>query len=101
MSAVSPSEPPAAFRKRPVPPPPADRQVAVDTLDWSEPAQPRRGRSAAAIIVATMASLLAVGLGYAAWQQWQAREGAVATLTKTRAQVQSVTQERKRAQLSL
>src|ERR1700759_3037353 len=100
MRAVSPSDPPPAPRKRPVPPPPADRQATADTLEWSEPAQPRTGRSVG-IIVAIMASLLALGLGYAAWQQWQAREDTVASLIKTRAQLESVTQERKRAQLSL
>ena len=74
----------------------------ADTIEWSEPEPPRKGRrSAGAIIVALMTSLLAVGLGYAAWQQWQARESAVAALTNTRTQLQALTQEHKRSQQSL
>jgi chemotaxis protein MotB len=74
----------------------------ADTIEWSEP-EPRRKsrRSAAPIVVALMAILLAGGLGYAAWQQWQARESAVAALGNTRTQLQALTQEHKRSQLSL
>jgi chemotaxis protein MotB len=51
--------------------------------------------------VALLASLLAVGVGYVAWQQWQARESAIAALTGTRMQLQALTQAHKRSQQSL
>jgi chemotaxis protein MotB len=102
MSAVGPNEPAGPARKKPIPPPPAaDRQVSVETIEWEEPPARPKTRSTGLIIACIATSLLAIGLGYAGFQQWQAQQSTLAALTKTHAEVQALTQARAKLQLSL
>ncbi|HKU39892.1 MAG TPA: OmpA family protein [Polyangiales bacterium] len=98
MSAVSPNQTPRTARKAPAQHTPSEHEIA-ETIEWAEP-QPRRKSSAGAWIVAVTATLLAVGLGYVASEQWRARESALASLSKTHIELQSVMKDRAAAQQS-
>ena len=94
MSAVPEDVASKARRRPPLPTP--DDQAMAETIEWEEPnTQPRR--SGGSWLVTLTALLLAGGLGYVSWQQWQARESAVAALGKTGAQLQTLTKEHSQA----
>lgn len=99
MSGVSPNQP-SRNRKDPAPPTPSEHEVA-ETIEWVDPPSASRRRGGAgAWIVAITATLLAVGLGYVASEQWRARQSAVALLEKTNNELQTATRERAAAQQS-
>lgn len=92
MSAVPQKQAPRPPRSQPLDLTPPEHATA-DTIEWAEPRPRRRGGSTGLWLVAITATLLATGLGYLGWEQWQARQSAVATLDKTNAQLQALTKE--------
>jgi chemotaxis protein MotB len=65
-------------------------------VDWQPPIRKRGSRGV--LVVAILASVLAVGLGYVASEQWRGGRSALGMLTKTQSELQMVAQERSRAQ---
>jgi chemotaxis protein MotB len=96
------ANPPSSTARKPPPAKPAPAEPpAPETLEWAEPVLAQPPRSKGPMIVAVTATLLALGLGYVATEQWQAGQRTLATLTKTRAQVQALSLERTRLDLGL
>ena len=92
MSAVSPNQA-RTPRKPPIDLTPPEQAIA-ETIEWVEPERRRSGRSLGSSVLATLAILLAAGAGYVAWEQSQARQSALATLSKTSAELRTVAGER-------
>jgi chemotaxis protein MotB len=94
MSAV-PNQAARPPRKPPVQHTP-DEQAIAETIEWVEPG-PHPRRSTGLWLVTITSLLLAGGLGYIGWTQWQARQSAVASLDKTGTQLQTLTKEHAQA----
>jgi chemotaxis protein MotB len=92
MSAVSPNQASRKPRTQPTDLTPGEHATA-DTIEWAEPEPRRRGGSTGLWLVTITATLLAIGLGYLAWEQWQARQSALTSLGKTNTQLQALTKE--------
>jgi chemotaxis protein MotB len=75
--------------KPPVPPPPSS-----DTLEWSPAPARNKPGSRAWIVLAIASTLVAVGLGYVGFAQWQAAARASQNLESANAQAQKLGQER-------
>lgn len=72
-------------------------ELNVDTIEWAEPGPPRRARSGGSWLFSIAAVLLALGLGFSTWQQWQARQSALTALDKTNTQLLALTKEHAQA----
>jgi chemotaxis protein MotB len=92
MSVVSQNQGSRTPRSQPPQHTPAEHATA-DTIEWAEPRPRRRGRSTGLWLVTITATLLAIGLGYLTWEQWQARQSALTALGKTNTQLQELSKE--------
>ncbi|HKP60869.1 MAG TPA: OmpA family protein [Polyangiales bacterium] len=100
MSAVSPNQPAKKPRTQPLDHTPAE--LATDeTIEWADP-QPRRsgGRTGLWLVTIT-ATLLALGTGYLGWEQWQARQTALASLGKANTELLALTKQQAQTQQEL
>lgn len=99
MGEVAPNQPVVA-RAQPPATPPSHADELPETLEWQDVSAPRRsGRTAS--VIAALACLLAVGLGYVAWQQWDAAQKTRATLVNTQRELRTVGDQRARTASAL
>lgn len=90
MSAVTHGSPP----RPPISKPPPPRLHTPDTTDWAPVPARRRSGSRGWAVLAIASTLVAAGLGYVGFGQWQSAARASHSLKSANAQVQKLGQER-------